>query len=176
MAAWRRDAATWVGYLRPMNSDHSGRVIAAVCDAVLSCHPLRPALLVGALEAMLTEERVEVVDFGKLSFVLAGSVEGWMFVFRLSASGRGFHRVYLNQAQQAFLVVLVPAFEHMGGVPGRIRYDNLKPDVVRVLKGRDRAESQRFLPCVPPRRPGGWVWETFTAASTAGCRRRTSAT
>ena len=42
------------------------------------------------------------VDFGKLTFSLAGvQVEGWMFVFRLSASGRGFHRVYLNQAQQA---------------------------------------------------------------------------
>ncbi|MGE5695293.1 MAG: Mu transposase domain-containing protein, partial [Candidatus Sericytochromatia bacterium] len=31
-----------------------------------------------------------------------------------------------------------------GGVPARVRYDNLKPAVVRVLKGRDRAESERF--------------------------------
>jgi transposase len=86
------------------------------------------------------------VDFGQLTFFLAGvQVEGWMFVFRLSASGRGFHRVYLNQAQQAFLDGHVRAFEHMGGVPGRIRYDNLKPAVVRVLKGRDRAESERFI-------------------------------
>jgi hypothetical protein len=66
-------------------------------------------------------------------------------VFRLSASGRGFHWVYLNQAQQAFLDGHVRAFEHMGGVPGRVRYDNLKPAVVRVLKGRDRAESERFI-------------------------------
>ncbi len=36
------------------------------------------------------------------------------------------------------------AFEYFGGVPGRIRYDNLKPAVVRVLKGRDRVESERF--------------------------------
>lgn len=36
-------------------------------------------------------------------------------------------------------------FEHFGGVPGRIRYDDLKPAVVRVLKGRDRAESERFI-------------------------------
>jgi transposase len=86
------------------------------------------------------------VDFGQLSFVLAGvPVDGWMFVFRLSASGRGFHRVYMNQAQQAFLDGHVRAFEHMGGVPARIRYDNLKPAVVRVLKGRDRAESERFI-------------------------------
>ena len=37
------------------------------------------------------------------------------------------------------------AFEHFGGVPGRIRYDNLKPAVVRVLQGRDRVESERFI-------------------------------
>src|SRR4051795_856972 len=28
--------------------------------------------------------------------------------------------------------------------PARIRYDNLKPAVIRVLKGRDRTESERF--------------------------------
>ena len=28
---------------------------------------------------------------------------------------------------------------------GRIRYDNLKPAVVRVLRGRDRTESERFI-------------------------------
>ena len=33
---------------------------------------------------------------------------------------------------------------YLGGVPGRIRYDNLKPAVIRVLKGRDRTESERF--------------------------------
>jgi transposase len=86
------------------------------------------------------------IDFGQVSFVLDGlAAEGWMFVFRLSASGRGFHRVYLNQAQQAFLDGHVRAFEHLGGVPERIRYDNLKPAVVRVLKGRERAESDRFI-------------------------------
>lgn len=86
------------------------------------------------------------VDFGSVSFYLAGVLtEGWMFVFRLSASGRGFHRVYLNQAQQAFLDGHVRALEHMGGVPGRIRYDNLKPAVARVLRGRDRVEAERFI-------------------------------
>src|SRR5205823_6968304 len=36
-------------------------------------------------------------------------------------------------------------FDHFGGVPARIRYDNLKAAVVRVLKGRDRVESERFV-------------------------------
>lgn len=39
----------------------------------------------------------------------------------------------------------VRAFEHFGGVPERIRYDNLKAAVERVLKGRDRIESERFV-------------------------------
>jgi transposase len=34
--------------------------------------------------------------------------------------------------------------EH-GATPGRVRYDNLGPAVVRVLRGRDRAESERFI-------------------------------
>jgi transposase len=85
------------------------------------------------------------VDFGKVTFYLGGlPVEAWMFVMRLSASGRGFHRVYANQAQEVFLDGHVQAFEHFAGVPARVRYDNLKPAVARVLKGRDRLESERF--------------------------------
>jgi len=86
------------------------------------------------------------VDFGTASVVLAGTlVEVSMFVMRLSASGRGFTRAYLNEAQEVFLDGHVRAFEHFGGVPRRIRYDNLKAAVERVLKGRDRIESDRFV-------------------------------
>ena len=85
------------------------------------------------------------VDFGELSVSVDGQqVKCWMFVMRLSASGRAFHIVYGTQAQEAFLEGHVKAFHHFGGVPGRVRYDNLKPAVVRVLKGRDRQESERF--------------------------------
>ena len=70
---------------------------------------------------------------------------GRMFIMRLSASGRAFHRVYANEAQEVFIDGHVRAFEHFGGVPGRIRYDNLKPAVARVLQGRDRNESERFV-------------------------------
>ncbi len=86
------------------------------------------------------------VDFGEIYVRLAGVlVKVWMFVMRLSCSGRAFHVAFGNQAQEAFLEGHVLAFAHFGGVPGRIRYDNLKPAVVRVLKGRDRAESERFI-------------------------------
>lgn len=86
------------------------------------------------------------VDFGSASVFLAGvPVEVSMFIMRLSASGRAYPRAYLNEAQEVFLDGHVRAFEHFGGVPKRIRYDNLKAAVERVLKGRDRIESDRFI-------------------------------
>lgn len=86
------------------------------------------------------------VDFGQISYVLGGEVViGHLFVMRLSASGRAFHRVYANEAQEVFLHGHVSAFEHFDGVPRRIRYDNLKPAVTSVLRGRNRLESARFV-------------------------------
>lgn len=85
------------------------------------------------------------VDFGEFYATIAGViVKCWMFVMRLSHSGKAFHVAFGTQAQEAFLEGHVLAFEYFAGVPGRIRYDNLKPAVVRVLKGRDRTESERF--------------------------------
>lgn len=86
------------------------------------------------------------VDFGTASVILAGvPVDVSMFIMRLSASGRGYPRAYLNECQEVFLDGHVRAFEHYGGVPRRIRYDNLKAAVTKVLKGRDRIESDRFI-------------------------------
>lgn len=86
------------------------------------------------------------VDFGSIHVYLAGVLtEVAMFVMRLSASGRSFPVAYLNEAQEVFLDGHVRAFAHFGGVPDRVRYDNLKAAVVRVLKGRDRVESDRFV-------------------------------
>jgi transposase len=86
------------------------------------------------------------VDFGTISVYLAGVLcELQLFIMRLSASGRSFPRAYLSECQEVFLDGHVRAFDHFGGVPGRIRYDNLKAAVVRVLRGRDRIESERFV-------------------------------
>jgi hypothetical protein len=41
----------------------------------------------------------------------------FMFAFRLSCSGKGIHRVYASQAQEAFLEGHVTAFEVTGGIP-----------------------------------------------------------
>jgi transposase len=86
------------------------------------------------------------VDFGEFwARIGAELVKCWMFVMRLSCSGRAFHVAFTTQGQEAFLQGHVLAFAHFGGVPGRIRYDNLKPAVRKVLTGRNRAESDRFI-------------------------------
>jgi transposase len=86
------------------------------------------------------------VDFGEFYARIGGVMTKlWMFVMRLSHSGRAFHVAFATQAQEAFLEGHVLAFAHFGAVPARVRYDNLKPAVVRVLRGRDRAESERFI-------------------------------
>lgn len=85
-------------------------------------------------------------DFGEFMAWIAGAlVKCWMFCLRLSHSGRGFHVAFCHQAQEAFFEGHVLAFEHLGGVPALIRYDNLKSAVVKVLLGRDRLENERFV-------------------------------
>lgn len=64
---------------------------------------------------------------------------------RLSASGHGFCRAYLNETRDVLLDGHVRAFDHFGGVPETISYDNLKSAVTKFLKARDRIESDRFI-------------------------------
>jgi transposase len=87
------------------------------------------------------------VDFHDLWVILAGSkTKTALFTMRLSYSGRAVHRASLSQGQEAFLEAHVHAFERLGGVPlEQIRYDNLKPAVSRVLFGRSRVESDRWI-------------------------------
>lgn len=87
------------------------------------------------------------VDFGEFQAVIDDeAVKLWMFVLRLSHSGRAVHIAYGNTAQESFLDGHVKAFALLGGVPtGMIRYDNLTPAVIRVLLGRDREQNPRFV-------------------------------
>ena len=87
------------------------------------------------------------VDFHDLWVILAGiKTKTALFTMRLSFSGRAVHRASLSQGQEAFLEAHVHALERLGGVPlQQIRYDNLKPAVSRVLFGRSRVESDRWV-------------------------------
>jgi transposase len=87
------------------------------------------------------------VDFHDLWVILRGvKTKTALFTMRLSFSGRAAHRASLSQGQEAFLESHVYAFARLGGVPlDKIRYDNLKPAVSRVLRGRTRQETERWV-------------------------------
>lgn len=86
------------------------------------------------------------VDFGEFHVWLDGTwTRLWLFVMRLSASGKAFHHVFGNQCGESFYEGHNLAFTYFGGVPATIRYDNLKPAVIKVLLGRDRWENTKFI-------------------------------
>jgi transposase len=87
------------------------------------------------------------VDFADLWIILAGvKTKVFLFTFRLSFSGKAVHRAFATQSQEAFLEGHVAAFDVLGGVPMvHVRYDNLKAAVSRVLSGRNRLESARWV-------------------------------
>ena len=86
------------------------------------------------------------VDFFQAAVIMAGTqVVLWFFQMRACYSGRVFVRVVARCTQQAFLESMVLGLEHFGGVFGEIRMDNHKGAVSRVLRGRTREESDRFI-------------------------------
>jgi transposase len=87
------------------------------------------------------------VDFAEVWIILAGvKTKVFLFTFRLSFSGKAVHRAFATQSQEAFLEGHVAAFEQLGGLPvTQVRYDNLKAAVSRVLFGRNRVESDRWV-------------------------------
>lgn len=60
-------------------------------------------------------------------------------------SAKAFHRADPRQTQPAFLEGHVHAFEFYGGVFHTLRYDNLSSAVKKVLQGRRRKETERFI-------------------------------
>lgn len=87
------------------------------------------------------------VDFADLWVILRGiKTKVFLFTLRLSYSGKSVHRAFATQGQEAFLEGHAYALAELGGVPVRhIRYDNLKAAVSRVLQGRGREESDRWV-------------------------------
>ena len=85
------------------------------------------------------------VDFFEVLVDVDGTRrKAWLFLMRLMYSGRDFAWIYERQDQVSLLDGHVRAFAHVDGVPARLAYDNLKPAVVRILAGGERALTPRF--------------------------------
>lgn len=104
---------------------------------------------------------VAQVDFFEVYVELGGvRRKAYLFVMRLMYSGRDFACLCERQDQVCFLDAHVRAFAHLGGVPQRVVYDNLKPAVKKlVLHKRELtrdfaalAAHYAFEPCFA--RPG----------------------
>src|ERR1700735_155995 len=67
------------------------------------------------------------------------------FAMRSMASGDAFHRAYTNATQQAFLDAHEHAFHYFNGVFRTLRYDNLASAVKKILRGRQRVETERVI-------------------------------
>ncbi|MEW5985074.1 MAG: IS21 family transposase [Chloroflexota bacterium] len=86
------------------------------------------------------------VDWGEAEVIMQGvpcTVE--LFVMRLCYSRRLFVMAFPSQRQEAFFLGHVRAFQHFGGVPHRLTYDNLKTAVEKVLTGHKREEQEAFI-------------------------------
>lgn len=67
------------------------------------------------------------------------------FAMRSMGSGDAFHRAYTNATQQALLEAHEHAFDYFGGVFRTLRYDNMTSVVKKILRGRQRIETDRII-------------------------------
>jgi transposase len=68
-----------------------------------------------------------------------------LFAMRSMASGDAFHRAYTHATQQALLEAHELAFAYFGGVFRTLRYDNMGSLVKKILRGRQRVETDRII-------------------------------
>ena len=68
-----------------------------------------------------------------------------LFAMRSMASDDAFHRAYTNATQQAFLEAHEHSLAYFHGVFTTLRYDNLSSAVKKILRGRQRVETERII-------------------------------
>ncbi|WAA08928.1 IS21 family transposase [Fervidibacillus albus] len=85
------------------------------------------------------------VDFGEAPFKYMGKVVDLPFlVMSFPSSNAAYVQVFESQNQECFLEGLKRFFHHIGGVPCRIRFDNLTPAVKKILPHGKRILTEGF--------------------------------
>ena len=86
------------------------------------------------------------VDWGQAEVIMKGEqITVQLFLMRLCYSRRLFVMAFPHQKREAFFAGHVAAFDHFGGIPQRLTYDNLKTAVKKVLLGSAREEQESFV-------------------------------
>lgn len=86
------------------------------------------------------------VDFGEhLYYDGAGQEQkGYALTISFPNSNKGYTQTFPSQNQECLLTGMKRIFEHIGGVPPVLRFDNMSTAVVQVLKGTDRILTDGF--------------------------------
>lgn len=84
------------------------------------------------------------VDWGEAQVILSGRRQTvQLFVMRLCYSRRLFVMAFPSQKRESFFFGHVQAFEHFGGVPARVSYDNLSTAVKSAFEHDKHRREQR---------------------------------
>ena len=89
-------------------------------------------------------------DFGEFVYYDDNGEEqkGYALTVSFPYSNKGFTQAFPSQNQECLLEGMKRIFDHIGGVPRNLRFDNMSTAVVQVLKGADRVLTdgfQRFM-------------------------------
>ncbi len=87
------------------------------------------------------------IDFGEFMYhdVRGETCKGYALTISFPYSNAGFTQVFPSQNQECLLTGMRRIFERIGGVPLRLRADNMSSAVVKVLKGSERILSDGFV-------------------------------
>lgn len=149
----RERIEAWLREDPKLTAKRIGRLLVPICG------PLRPRSLwryVARIRAKLFRKEAFVhrthrpgdtmeVDFGEAWIDLGGDARKVKFlVATLPSSNAYFAKAYRVERLECLLDGIASAFAHFGGVTRRAVLDNTSLAVKRVLKGRDREETDDF--------------------------------
>lgn len=86
------------------------------------------------------------VDFGKFKYYdsAASSHEGYALIVSFPQANTGWMQVFPSENQECLLTGLKRIFYHIGGVPVRLRCDNMTTAVAQILEGTERVTTDGF--------------------------------
>jgi len=85
-------------------------------------------------------------DFGEADFIENGTlVHGSYLVLSFPASNAGFLQLFKGQNLECLQAGLIAAFEHTGGVPQKVWFDNASSMVAKILRNGERKLTDGFL-------------------------------
>jgi transposase len=130
-----------------LSEEHGAQVSERAVSKWVAAHRRELGEPPAAMVPLVHDPGIEAeVDWGESVVILRGQpTKVFIFHMRACHSGGAFAMAFQRETQQAFLEAHVAAFDWFGGVFGVVRYDNLKAAVTKILKGRRRVESDRFV-------------------------------